>query len=341
MNNILIFSDLHITQSSLKECTTILEEIGMLANKYNVDTLINLGDTFDSIKPNSAELDVFATFIRRLNKKIIILAANSHESETEEKSILNHYGILSDNITVVKEFKNDNHLYCGHFSIKESSKNYDAKISKENLKDYIYVFLGHIHSYEIIKPNICHLGSSRYVSFDEVKDKQKIVALITNYDSEAEKVHFIKLKSPIPMIELYLGKKESNLSVGSSTIEDNSQTTKDTSKSKESISQAQTQAKKTLSMGECQAYLDNLNPKTKVKVKIQDFESFREFLPLTNKYSSKFELFKYETNFEVVSDNTQKSVKTEMTSFKESFMNWLKNQKIDEKIKEILQEEIE
>jgi len=204
MNNILLFSDLHITQSSLKECALILEEIGMLANKYNVDTLINLGDTFDSLKPTSAELDVFATFIRRLNKKIIILAANSHESTTQEESILNHYGILSNNVQVVKEYKDGNHLYCGHFSIKESKSNYDAKLSKEEFKNYLYVFLGHIHSYQLIPKNIVHLGSCRYVNFDEAEDKAKIVALITDYGTETEKVHFMKLKTPIKMIEIIL-----------------------------------------------------------------------------------------------------------------------------------------
>lgn len=204
MNNILLFSDLHITQSSIKECISVLEEIGMLANKYNCDTLIDLGDTFDNLKPNSLELDAFATFIRRLNKKIIILAANSHESTTQEESILNHYGILSDNVTVVKEFKDSTHLYCGHFSIKESLVNYGAKLSKEAFKDYLYVFLGHIHSYSIIKPNIVHLGSCRFVDFSEAQDKHKIVALITGYNTEQEGIHFMKLKSPTPMLEVLL-----------------------------------------------------------------------------------------------------------------------------------------
>jgi len=206
MNNILIYSDLHINQSFLKECILILEEIGMLANKYNADTLINLGDTFDILKPSSLEMDTFATFIKRLgnNKKHIIIAAQSHESETEQQSILNHYGILSNNVQIVKEYKDGNHLYCGHFSIKESSKNYDAKLSKEEFKNYLYVFLGHIHSYSLIKPNIVHLGSCRYVDFSEAQDKHKIVTLISDYETEREQVHFLKLKSPIPMVEIIL-----------------------------------------------------------------------------------------------------------------------------------------
>lgn len=205
MNNILIFSDLHINQSSLKECILILEEIGMLANKYNCDTLINLGDTFDGLKPSSQELDIFATFIRRLgNKQHIIISANSHESTTEQESILNHYGILSDNVKVVKEFRDDNHLLCIHDSVKESPINFDAKHSYKEYKDFIYIFAGHIHSYYILKPNFCGLGSCRWVSFSEAQDKYKIVALIEKYGTDKEQVHFLKLQTPIPMIEVIL-----------------------------------------------------------------------------------------------------------------------------------------
>jgi DNA repair exonuclease SbcCD nuclease subunit len=331
MNNILLFSDLHICQSSLKECISVLEEIGMLANKYNVDTLINLGDTFDNTKPTSQELDVFATFIRRLNKQMIIIAADSHESETQTNSIINHFGILNEMVTVIKEFKDSNHLYCGHYVIKESKAGYGAKLSKIDFKDYLYVFLGHQHSYEVIKPNICHLGSVRYVDFAEAQDKVKIVTLITGYGTDKEEVHFLKLKSPIPMIELKLQKKdEKSLNLEISNV------ARTVDKAKESGILGVKQG-----ILKLQAALDQFNPKTKVKIKILDFESYREFLPFVNKYSAKFEVFKYATEFEVVSDNTQKGVKTEIATFKESLTNYLKNQKIDPKITEILQKEIE
>lgn len=95
------------------------------------------------------------------------------------------------------------------------------------------------------------------------------------------------------------------------------------------------------SLAEITALLDKLPPNTKVKVKILDFESFRQFLPLVNKYNNKFYLFKYETDFEIIQEKTLTNIKNEMTNFKESFTNWLKNQKIDPIIKEILQKEIE
>jgi DNA repair exonuclease SbcCD nuclease subunit len=319
----------------------ILEEIGMFVNKYNIDTLINLGDTFDGLKPSSKELDVFATFIRRLgNKQHIILAADSHESTTQEESILNHYGILSDNVKIVKEFKDGNHLYCGHYVIKESKAGYGAKLSKTDLKDYLYVFLGHQHSYEMIKPNICHLGSVRYVDFAEAQDKVKIVALITGYGTDKEEVHFLKLKSPIPMIALKLGKNTPNLAQNSPFPEPEGQIGKAIDNSKLSISEGENPPNPSQIEVLCQT-LDKLPAKTKVKVKILDFESYREFLSFVNKYTNKFEIFKYETQFKVVSINNQKLGLTETKSFKESFNNWLSKQKIDNKIKEILQKEIE
>jgi DNA repair exonuclease SbcCD nuclease subunit len=248
---------------------------------------------------------------------------------------------------VVKEFKDSNHLYCGHYSIKESSSNYDAKISKKDLEQYLYVFLGHIHSYDLIKPNIVHIGSCRYINFDEAKDKHKIVALITDYDTEGEKVHFLKLNTPIPMISLELGKedpKNASKEAFTATISPlKGDVGKDTLEPKSSIAQAQTSQnpRRFEAVSQLSSFLDDLAPKTKVKVKILNFESFRLFLPLCSKYSTKFETFKYDTSFEVISVNHQKCKDTETKSFKESFTNWLKNQKIDVKITEILQKEVE
>ncbi len=330
MNNILIFSDLHINQTSLAECKDVLEEILYIANQNQVDTVIDLGDTFDQLKPSSMELDLFSDFIKKLNRKLIIIAAKSHESETPENTILNHFGILNDTVSVVKEFKDGDTLYCGHFSIKESLRNYDAKLSKKDLK-YKYVFLGHIHLYQMINPNICHPGSVRFVNFDESEHGQKKIILITNYGKEDEKMGYLKLKSPIPMIQLELSKDSQKPATNDpSTIK---------------TGQPVQPEGKTAPINEvivsfCQK-LDKIDPKTKVKVKIHDFESFRAFLSFVPKYINRFSLFKYETDFELISVNTQKREETEINNFKESFANWIKNQKIDPKIVEILQKEIE
>lgn len=348
MHNLLIYSDIHISQSSLKECILILEEIGMLANKYDCDTLINLGDSFDNLKPSSQELDVFATFINRLrNKKHIILAADSHESTTQEESILNHYGILSDNVQIVKELKINNHLYCGHYTLKESKSGYGAKLSKEDLKNYLYVFLGHQHSYQIIKPNICHLGSCRWVDFAEASDKHKIIAIISDYNTDKENVHFIGLKSPIPMIQLELGQKSNQITskiAQNSPVEPlSSEQGKDTINQNKSISEGENPSNNRIFNDVCQliSYLNSISDKTKVKIVIKDFENYRNLLPKIGFYQSKFATFKVSTDFEVVSVCSEKDTQSEMTTFRESFKDYLENNKIDDKVKEILQKEIE
>lgn len=329
MNNVLVFGDLHLTQKDLVECKSILDEIAQLVKTHNVDTLIDLGDTFDNLKPTSPELDLFSAFIKEVNIPLIILAANSHESTTEQDSIVNHFGILSDKVTIVKEYKDENYLYCGHFIVKEAKKNFGATVSKVSLKSYKFVFLGHQHSKEIIKPNICQLGSVRFVNFDEAEDKNKVVALITDYKKESARVHFIPILSANYMKVIYLAQNSENK-------EQN-----ETLDIKESKSQAQSSSKKTLSLDECQQTLNSLDSSTKVKIRIHDFESFKQFLPLVSKYINRFAIFKYDTDFEIVSVTNQKCILNETKPFKEVFKNWLQNQKIDSKIVEILQKEIE
>ena len=79
MNNYLFFSDLHLAQNSIAECKDILEEIITLCTVHNITKVFDLGDTFDKVNPSSEELDIFASFVTRLNLPIVVLAANSHE----------------------------------------------------------------------------------------------------------------------------------------------------------------------------------------------------------------------------------------------------------------------
>ena len=120
-------------------------------------------------------------------------------------------------------------------------------------------------------------------------------------------------------------------------------TTKDASEPKKDVSgvsSEEIQAQDSGILAFCHK-LDKIDPKTKVKVKILDFESFRQFLPFVDKYNNKFSIFKYETDFTVISTTNHISKDVEIKSFKESFTNYLKNQKIDPKITEILQKEVE
>ena len=313
MNNLLIFSDLHILEKDLDECSLVTSEIISLADKFKVDTVISLGDNFNNINPNPIELNFLANFINKLeNRQIILLAAQSHESINKELSVLDHYGILNNNVKVVKEYIDRNLLYCGHFYVKESLKGkYGTTISKEQLKQYRQCYLGHQHSFQIIKPNTCQLGSCRFINFDEI-ESHKTVAIIENYEEHMPKTSFIALSSPYPM-------KVYHLSTSSSNPPENNLYH--------------------LNIGSLKAELDQLSLKTKVKVIIEDFSSFKEFISFEVQYKSKFVKFIRENKFELSTQIYNIESKRD-TKIKPELEKYLADKKIDKEICNILLTEI-
>lgn len=309
--NLLIFGDLHIKKSELIECGLVLNEIISLANKYNVDAVYDLGDTFDILKPESECLDLFSKFIVKLNRPLTMLAAKSHESTTPEESIVNHFGILNPGVKVVKEYIDESYMYCGHFMLKESSGGYDASKLAEEFKQYKYVLLGHQHTLQAIGKNIMHLGSCRYIDFAESQDKAKVVLLIENYKGTDETNHLIGLKSPYPMKDIYLDPKAKKAQLGSSLA-----------KSEE----------------ELRAILDKIDAKTKVRVIFKDFDSYSKVINSLSTYKNKFVMFKEKKDF-LISDNTPISVKSEI-DIKGSLVKYLGDNNISANIKDILLEEI-
>ena len=309
--NILVFTDLHLKKSELIECALVLDEIIMLANKYNVDSVYNLGDTFDTLKPESECLDLFSKFITKLNKPLICLAANSHESTTPEESIMNHFGILHPSVKVYKEYIDEEYMYCGHFTLAESSVSYGATKTAAEFKKYKYVLLGHQHSLQAIGKNIMHLGACRYIDFAESQDKAKVVLLIENYKAENETNHLIALKSVYPMHDIYLDPKG------------------------EKAPQRASLAK---SEEEFKAILDKLPPKTKVRIIFKDFDIYSKVINSLSTYKSKFILFQEKKDF-IVSDNTLHAAKNEM-NIRESLIKYLDENNISVDIKNILLGEI-
>jgi DNA repair exonuclease SbcCD nuclease subunit len=326
--NLLIYSDIHICVSDIEECNSIFNEIIELCNQHNIDDIISLGDNFDNYKPSALELNCLGNFIKQLkNKKIILLSAQSHESETLELSSVDIYGILSDNVQVVKEYQDENYLYCGHFIVKEAKKNFGATKSKNELK-YRYVFLGHQHQHEIIKPNICQLGSCRFINFDEAEDNQKIVTIIEDYKGEKERVLFIALKSPIPMISLELNKSE--------VFEAQNEAQNPKESKIAPINPLNPRQNKALS--DLLTKLDQLPAKTKVRIVFKDYQNWVNFLPYYERYKNKFIKFSDKKDF-IMSSNLDVAKKENIT-LKESLIKWMELKKIDEKIKQILLEEI-
>jgi DNA repair exonuclease SbcCD nuclease subunit len=208
----LVFTDLHIKESELSECQVILDELLSIATEQQVELIINLGDTFDNIHPSSNSLDLYANFCTRWGKEIIMLSALSHESTNEESSVLNHFGILNKNVHIYPMEYVLNGILFGHYMLQESEYGFEEKRTAKELKEYKLVLLGHQHSFQRIRSNIFHLGSSRYCTFAESDAPYKRCLVIDLNTSEIVKE--IELKSAIKMeqIEVNIGKISETLS---------------------------------------------------------------------------------------------------------------------------------
>jgi hypothetical protein len=89
--------------------------------------------------------------------------------------------------------------------------------------------------------------------------------------------------------------------------------------------------------GLCQT-LDKLDPNTKVKLIIHNFNSYRQFLKVEDNYKNKFVKFVRENRFELV--NVISLEKKETKSLKEAFENYAKEKNVDEGIRQIILGEI-
>jgi DNA repair exonuclease SbcCD nuclease subunit len=104
------------------------------------------------------------------------------------------------NVTLFEEIvEKDSNVYFGHFIVNESLMNFNntTKSIKE-LAKFKYVFLGHQHHPQDLGNNRYHLGSVRYTSFGELNSDKKRIARL-----EGDKLEFIKLKSPYPLVEVF------------------------------------------------------------------------------------------------------------------------------------------
>jgi DNA repair exonuclease SbcCD nuclease subunit len=327
--NLMFASDFHILESELLEINEIFAELLILKDKYSINKIIIPGDSFDSIKPTSKELDCLSNFFKNLNIPIILIAANSHESTTPEDSVVNHFGLLNEKIYVCKEYIDEERLFVGHFGVKESTLGYGGTVSKTDLRKYKNVVLGHFHNHEIIKPNIMQLGSIRYVDFGEDKNIKKRIAICLNYGETDQKWLILALNSPYSMIDIELTKNSTSI------------TSNDASKTKNIVptSSGKRNCASFLSISDITAYLDKLDSKIKIRVIFNNYDLWREFLPLSDKYKDKFFLFKEKKDF-LISEHSLAKAKNEMTSLKESLKNYLEKNKVEEEIKKIILEEI-
>jgi DNA repair exonuclease SbcCD nuclease subunit len=230
---------------------------------------------------------------------------------------------------VVKEYHDEHKLFVGHFIMNQSSKNFGGTVDSKTLKQYRYVILGHGHNHEMSRDNWCQLGSIRYVDFGEDSNIKKVVAVCQNYDSDRPKWLWILLKTPYSLINIELSKNE--------VLE----RSKDTSSQELSISQAQSTSnlRQFKGISDLVSYLDQTDPKTKVRVIFKDYGLWREFLPLSETYKKKFSKWVEKKDF-LISANREILVSKETSSLKNSLIKFLESNKVPEEIKKVLLEEL-
>jgi DNA repair exonuclease SbcCD nuclease subunit len=330
--NLMFFGDIHCEEKSIPEIESIFSEILTIKDTQEVDGVIITGDSFDNVKPSPDELDCLASFLKKLNCPIQIIVAKSHESISETESVINHFGLLNNKISVCTEYQDEKYLYVGHFTLAESKYNYGSTISKKQFAQYKHVILGHQHSFQEIKPNIIHIGSIRYIDFAEAQDKEKFCLIIKNYRTIGQTLAFIPLKSLIPMISLELGKNEQN--------NRNSETQNETQITKSSKFEGEdaSNLRQNKALSDLLGKLDGLPAKMKVRIVFKDCHNYSCFLPFVSKYKNKFVVFKMKNDFVINLETV--SAKKENTSLKESLIKFLEINKTPEEIKKILLEVI-
>ena len=162
---------------------------------------IHLGDYFDKKKPTPMEIEFGTWYAKALKdkfKKVTILRGNHDTTGKNEVSAIDYLRYLG--INIVDEYVDEwNNLY-GHFFTDQSMYEYGTHTHtiSELRKNYNYTLLGHQHNSQVLDDWIYHLGSSRYVNFNEVTDHHKQLAFIYS----PERLFFSPLQTPIKMYDV-------------------------------------------------------------------------------------------------------------------------------------------
>ena len=193
---ILIVGDLHINERSIQEIEEIFDKDIL---PIEADKFIQVGDWFDKNLPSPAELKFSSELVLKIKqhyKEITILSGTGEHDILRNTSAIEHLASLG--VNTIKGDLIYNNLLFGHWMLNESKLAFGTgKCGKKDVAQYKYVFLGHQHSPEYIPENIFHVGSIRYVSFNEVNDKKRVILL------EDDKISpYLTLNHCIPMLDV-------------------------------------------------------------------------------------------------------------------------------------------
>jgi len=341
MTKILIVSDFHIREKDLEEIELVFSEILSIKEKEGIQEIWIPGDIFDTTKPNPLELDCFSRFIKKFDSAIII-SAKSHETISAEQSVLNHFSILNPQYKVyynqhIVEYTSKTKFLLGHYFLQESLVNIGAEHSLKELKDkYRFIFLGHQHFYQELSENCFHLGSIRFVRFDEAKYPKKYISILEIGDLDKSFTK-IPLLTPYPMWELHLQKLMDKTDILDLQNDPPRQVLSKLAPSNPP------NLRSFGAVSDLLSFTATLPEKTKVKVIIEDFDLFKEYLVVERDLEKKFYVYKRENRFNVINESLQKSNQIGTEKRKDlvtSLTKFLELKKIDPEIQGIIKEEI-
>ena len=190
----IIIGDPHINEKAIPELDSIFTEI----LKQEGTTLIMLGDYYDNKRPTAQEIffgTKWAFAFKKKFKKVIFLRGN--HDKTKDTSAIDYLQYFK--IKIVDEYIDKDNNYYGHFMTNKSLYEYGTyQKTIKQLRKYNRVILGHQHTFQKLDEGMYHLGSVRYVAFNEVNDEDKFIQYV-----EDGKWGRIRLHSPIRMADVY------------------------------------------------------------------------------------------------------------------------------------------
>ena len=191
----IILGDPHVNEKSISE----LEEIFREAMTYSADTFICLGDIFDKKRPTPREISFITKVVYELSRRYekVVLLKGNHDTLTDTLSAIDYLTYIGANVDIVETYKDEFNNFYGHFFTDKSLFEYGThKYTTKKLEaDYNYTFLGHQHNIQKVSDKIFHIGSCRYVNFNEVTDEFKQLVKM----DDNGKLEFCELNSPIKM----------------------------------------------------------------------------------------------------------------------------------------------
>jgi len=195
----IIFTDPHIEEKHISELEEIFQEI--YDKGAQGEEMVMIGDYYERAKLTPKELFFGTYWAYKFAKKFKVTFVIGNHGMSGGESVIKYLKFVG--VTVVPDYLitvGGKKVYFGHFMTNKSIFEYgSSKVTvKELEKKADYILLGHQHNPQEITKKVFHLGSCRYVNFNEVIDKEKHYALIDDFGN----LTFEKIKSVTPMVDV-------------------------------------------------------------------------------------------------------------------------------------------